>query len=435
MPSPLRRAIGWPVHDVSFWVFLAAVVLSLLRARDLPSVELGLGAAEVSVGPVDVALVATAALAVWRLWVRRSLRSRALVVSAAAFALLVLVTALPNGADALTSAGRLAELFALTLGAAAFVDSRERLHALLTLIVGFCVVAVSWGVVGFVTGGGGRQGSFLGEHDLAALGTLSLVVGLAGMYARSRQPSWVAVAIAAGGFAIALGASLASLLGLYLAAATLLALAFARRSLGRGAVLTTLAVVLAVSGATLTLRSGELGFIQEWFGPEPEQPGQYAASWSQRLIYAYVGGRVFLDSPLLGTGWHGELPPEEYAQYLPDARSRFPDQPPPYFPQADATFIPQQAYDQILFELGLVGAALFALVAFLASRAAVRVGLRGAREPGLLEQGLVPAGWLAGMAGALAGAALFGGSPLASLLWLTLGVAAATPSIVMDRAS
>ena len=435
MPSPLRRAIGWPVRDLSFSVFVTAVVLSLLRARDLPSVELGVGEAELSVGPVDVALVATAALAVWRLRVRRALRSGALVVAAAAFALFLLVTALPNGADAVTSAGRLAELFALTLGAAAFVDSQERLQAVLTLIVGFCVVAVSWGVVGFVTGGGGRQGSFLGEHDLAALGTLALVVGLAAMYARSRPQVWVAVAIAAGGLAIALGASLASLLGLYLAAAALLALALARSSLGRGALFTTLVVVIAVTGATLTLRSGELGFIQEWFGPEPEQPGQYAASWSQRLIYAYVGGRIFLDSPLLGTGWHGELPPEEYAQYLPDARSRFSDQPPTYFPQSDETFIPQQAYDQILFELGLIGAGLFALVLILASRAAVRAGLGGARAPRVLEQGLVPAGWLAGMAGALAGAALFGGSPLASLLWLTLGVAAATPSIVMEPGS
>ena len=431
MPTPLRRAFGWPVRDVSFSIFLVAVVLSLLRARDLPSFALGLGEADLSVGPVDVALGATAVLAAWRMRTRRSLPSPGLVLAAAAFALLVFATAIPNGADALTSAGRLAELFALTLGGAILLDSRERLSAFLTLIVGFCVVAVTWGAVGFVTGGGGRQGSFMGEHDLAALGTLSLSVGLAGLYARSGRRLRVPIAIGAGSFAIALGASLASLLGLYLTAGILLALALARRALRSGALLVTLGVVIAVTGATLTLRSGELGFIQEWFGPEPEQPGQYAASWSQRLIFAYVGGRVFLDRPVLGTGWHGELPPEDYARYLPDARARFPDQPEPYFGDLVGTFIPQQTYDQILVELGLVGGLLFLLIALLAGRIASQVGLRASPA----EHALVPAGWVAGMAGALAGAALFGGSPLASLFWLTLGVVAGTPRIVVEPPS
>jgi O-antigen ligase len=312
----------------------------------------------------------------------------------------------------------------------AFVEDRDRLVTLLGVVVGFCVVAVAWGAVEFVAGGGGRQGSFMGEHDLAALGTLALVIGLATVYARPGRPGSIALAgMVAGGFAIALGASLASLLGLYLAAAVLVALALGRRSLRLGALLVTLGVVVAVTGATLTLRTGELGFIQEWFGPEPERPGQYAASWSQRLIFAYVGGRVFLDRPVLGTGWHGELPAEDYARYLPDARARFPDQPAQYFRDLEGTFIPQQTYDQILLELGLVGGLLFLLIAFLAIRRGLGVGLRA--PP--LEHALVPAGWLGGLAGALAGAALFGGSPVASIFWLTLGVVAVTPHVVGDR--
>ena len=435
MPRPLRRALEWwAVPDPSFLVFLVAVVLSLIRARDLPSVDVGVGGADVSLGPVDLALAATAVLAAWRLRARRTLPAPKLVLAGAAFALLIVVSAVANGADALTSAGRLSELFALTLGAVAFVDSRDRLSELLTLLVGFCVVAVAWGAVEFVTGGGGRQGSFLGEHDLAALGTLALVAGLAVVHSRSGRAGAVAVTgVVAGGIAIALGASLASLLGLYLATAVLVALALARRALRRTALLVTLGVVVCVTGATLTLRSGELGFIQEWFGPEPEQPGQYAASWSQRLIYAYVGGRVFLDRPLLGTGWQGELPPEDFARYVPDARERFPEQPQPYFPDPNGTFIPQQAFDQVLFELGSVGGALFLLIAFLAVRLALRAGLRA--PPELLEHALVPIGWLAGMGGALAGAALFGGSPLASLFWLTLGVVAAIPRLVDETCS
>jgi hypothetical protein len=119
-----------------------------------------------------------------------------------------------------------------------------------------------------------------------------------------------------------------------------------------------------------------------------------------------------------------------YSRYLPDARERFSDQPPPYFPSSSGTLIPQQAYDQVLFELGLVGAAAFLAAVLLAVRQAVWAALRWAREGEWAELGYVPAGWLAGLAGALAGAALFGGAPLTGMFWLTLGVAAAAPALV-----
>ena len=231
-----------------------------------------------------------------------------------------------------------------------------------------------------------------------------------------------------------LGASLASLIGLYLVIAAIVALAAARRAIRVRAVLATVGIAAVVTAGTLSLRSGDLGFIQEWFGPEPETPGQYAASWSQRLIYAYVGGRVFLDRPVLGTGWEGELPPGDYAEYLPDARARFSDQPPSYFPPADGTFIPQQAYDQVLFQLGLVGAALLLAIAVLGLTVAVRAGVRWPRAGDARGQAYLPLSWLAGIAGALSGAALFGGAPLTAAFWLTLGVVAAAPSLVLDPA-
>jgi hypothetical protein len=430
MPSPLSRALRRPASDLSFSVFLVTVLLCLLRSRDLPSIDLRAAGTTVSVGPADVALLATAVLAILRLRARRTLPSRWLLAATAAFALLIVASSIPNGADALTAAGKLSEFAALTLGAVAFLDQRERLAALAELIVVYTIVAVLWGAIGFVGGAGGRQGSFLGEHDLAAIATMALAVGLARIHSRAGGPGFLAiVAIAAGSLGITLGASLAGLLALYLAVAAVLGLALARHHLRLGAVLVTLAVTAAVTAGTLSLRSGELGFIQEWFGPEPERPGQYAASWSQRLIYAYVGGRVFLDRPVLGTGWHGELPPEDYARYLPDTRARFSDQPRSYFPKRDGTLIPQQTYDQVLFQLGLVGAAAFLAAALLAIRQAVRTGLRWARE-GKDELAYVPAAWLAGLAGALAGAALFGGAPLTATFWLILGVAAAAPNLV-----
>ncbi len=431
MPNLPPRALRRSARDLPFSIFLVAVVLSLLRARDLPSVDVGAGGTELSIGPADLALAVLAVFSARRLRERGALPSRTLLIVVAAFATLIVGSAIPNGAVAITAAGKLSELAVLTLGAAAFLDTRERLTALAQVLVGFCAIAVAWGAVGFVRDVGGRQGSFLGEHDLAALGTVAIAVGLAAIHAGRERPGAGALAtVVIGGLAIMLGASLASLLGLYLAAGAVLALAAARRSLHLRSSLVTIAVVAAVSAGTIALRSGELGFLKQWFGPEPERAGQYAASWSQRLIYAYVGGRIFLDKPVLGTGWHGELPPAEYARYLPDARERFSDQPPRYFPPEDRTFIPQQTYDQVLFELGLVGVALLLALGVIATRLAVRVGRRWPPEGA--EHASLPAAWLAGLVGALAGAALFGGSPLAALFWLTLGVVAAAPSLLRE---
>ncbi len=415
--------MGRWAEDRSFAIFLLTVVASLFRARDLPEVELGVGGTGIAIGAVDVLLLATAVLAVRRLEKRGRLRPSATVAGVLAFAALVVASALANGPDAIVAAGKVAELAALSLGAVAFLDARERLQALHVVLVCFAAAAVAGGAVGFLGSDPGRQGSFMGEHDLAALGTLVAAVGLARVHARNGFPGALgATGLVLGVVAAILGASLASVLGIYLVSIAILATALRRRELRRLGVVVTLAVALITTGGTLAMRHGELGFLQSWFGAPPERPGEYAASWSQRLIYTYVGGRVFLDRPWLGTGWHGLLPPEEFAQYLPDARARFPDQPPHYFPAADRGFIPQQAYDQVLFQLGLAGGALFlVLLAVAAWRAAVATRRRGT------DAAYLPAAWLAALAGALAGAALFGGAPLTALFWLTLGLVAADP--------
>lgn len=419
LPRRLRRSAG----DASFTIFLVTLVLCLFRARDLPSVEVDVAGTGVSVGPADLGLLLTGILAVLRLRSRRPLPAPLLLGAAGLLGALVVVTAIPNGARAFVAAGKLVEFGALTIGAAAFVDRRERLVAVVAVVVGFVTVASAWAAVSFVGAGGGRQGSFIGEHDLAALATIAVAVGLARVHSRRGHPGWLAIAgIVAGVIGVVLGASLASLIGIYLGAAAILAISWRRRDLRAAAVIATVAVAVVATAGTLALRQGDLGFLQSWFGPPPETPAEYASSWSQRLIYAYVGGRVFLDRPVLGTGWQGELPPEDFAQYVPDARERFADQPPHYFPRTDEAFIPQQTYDQILFELGLVGAALFAAVALLAIQRSATASRRA--DP---DAAYMPAAWLGSIAGALAGAALFGGSPLTAAFWLALGVAAAQP--------
>jgi O-antigen ligase len=296
------------------------------------------------------------------------------------------------------------------------------------------LASVAFALVEFVGDPGvRRQASFLGEHDLAALCVTVTATGLAGLFARTPSRWLVWPVIVLGGVGAVLAATLASLVGLYLAAAVVVLVAAVRASFRWQGALATVLVVVAVSAGTLGIRSGDLGFLQVLAGKQEQEPGQFAASWSQRLVYAYVALRVFEDNPIVGTGWYPLLPPDEFAQYVPDARARFDNQPANYFPPTDAPYIPQQAPDQILSQLGLVGAALFlALVAALA-RAATGAARAWPRDRDELLA-YVPGAWLGSLVGALCGAALFGGTPIAALFWLTLGVIAAVSRLLPDPA-
>jgi hypothetical protein len=84
----------------------------------------------------------------------------------------------------------------------------------------------------------------------------------------------------------------------------------------------------------------------------------------------------------------------------------------------------------VLYELGLVGAALFLALAVVTVRGVI--GFARAWPPGRTDAGLayLPLAWVASLAGALAGAALFGGIPITAIFWFTLGVAALAPSLM-----
>jgi hypothetical protein len=285
---------------------------------------------------------------------------------------------------------------------------------------------------------GQRQPSFRGEHDFAALATMTLALGLATLYApRHRFRRLPVVAIVAGGIGVTLGAAIAGVVGLGLAVAAIVALAAILKADTRRALAITALVSVLVDGGRLSLRWGVLGSVFRWLGvqeAEVDAGGIYAASFSQRLIFIYLGGRMFLDNPVAGVGWYGEIPGREYAAYLPDAYERFPGQPRGYFPTADGEFTPQQTYDQILYELGIVGALLFLALAFCTVRTALEVGRRWPRGDPDETAGYLPLAWCGALAGGLAGAALFGGIPFAAIFWITIGVVALAPSLVPARA-
>src|SRR5215211_2861065 len=418
-------------RDLPFLALCAAVVATMFRSVDLPSFDLGVAGTNVSLGPTDVVLAVLAAFVLARLAGRGALPrpARAVTAAAVAFSAWLLVSSALNGAEALVGAGKLLEYGILGLGAVLFVPRRAQVWALVGLLLAITAVADAIALVDLVRSGE-RQGAFIGSHDLAWLGGMVLAVGVALQFAPSLRPRWFGLAaILAGGIGAAVGAALSGLLGMWLALAAIVALAAARGSLRVRPLLLTIAVGAAVTAAAIPLRSGDLGFVEAG----PSLSAESAGGWSQRLIYTYIGGRVFFDNPILGTGWYGNLPPSEWARFLPDAQRRFPDQPPRYFPGPDDEYVPQQTYDQVLTELGIVGGLLFLALAAMVVRAAVAVGRRWPRDAPDEAAAYLPAAWVAALAGSLAGAALYGGLPLTALFWLTLGVVALMPSLVPPR--
>ena len=432
--------------DLPLIVLATATVLSLIRSIDQPSFTVEVAGSEVTFVLADAAIAVLAGFCLQRLLGRGSLPrpARALTIAAAAFSAWLFLSSAANGATAVIAAAKLLEYGVLALGFVLFVRRRLQLWLLVGVLVAFTVVAVAYGLLAFFDAPfvesrfpGRRQPSFLGEHDLAALSTMTLAVALAALFTpRHRLGRLPLVAGIAGAIGVVLGAAVAGLLGLYLTAGAIVAVAAARREARKRAVLLTLLITAAISVGVLSLRSGDLGaFLRSvGIGERQEDPFGNAASWNERLIDAYIGGRIFLDNPIVGTGWHGELPPEEYVRFLDDARARFPDQPSTYFPSKDV-FIPQQTYDQVLYELGIVGALLFLVLAFVTVRTAVRVARTWPRGDPDEAAAYLPAAWVAALAGGLSGAALFGGIPLAAIFWITIGVTAVAPSLAPPSAT
>jgi O-Antigen ligase len=422
----LRRSL----RDPLFVAFLVTLLVSLIRAPDQPDLSVSAGSTSLSITPSDAALVLLGIWTLARLIRKRDLprRSWPVLVTSGVFAGWILVTAAVNGADAFVAGGKFVEIAVLMLCAVYVIDGGERMWLVVLALVAMNAAADVWAVKEWLHNFGARQPSFLGEHDLAALSTMTLVIWFAHLYVgagRHRHLAYVSGVV--GVIGITLGAALASLIGVYLAVAALVAVAWARKEFKPKALVVTILVVAAITGGVLNLRADNLGFLRSWFGvhqantPASGEPG----AWSQRLIYAYIGGRVFLAKPILGTGWYPELPPKEYDRFLPDARRRFADQPAHYFPPADGRFIPQMTYDQVLYELGLVGAFAFLLLLGATVRDSARVARRWSRDDSDPLVAYVAVSWTASLLGVLAGIALFGGATVSVLFWLTLGATAA----------
>ncbi len=331
-------ALRRPGGDLPFLALCVATALSMFRAVDEPGFSVHVGGTDVSVVPTDIALAVLGVFCIARLLGRRTLPQPARSITAAglAFCAWLLISSALNGFTTLVGAVKLLEYAILGLGAVLFLQRRSTFWSFVALLVALAALADLYALKGFVQHPGARQNSFTGAHDLAALCSMSLVLAFAALFTRQHRLGKLPLAAGiVGAVGVILGAALASLLGVYLAAVAVVALAAARRVVTLRALLATGAILAVVTAGSLSLRSSELGFLNAWFGStQKAKPGQYAASWSQRLIYVYIGGRVFEANPVLGTGWYGELPPKEWARFLPDAKRKFPDQPREVLPEA-----------------------------------------------------------------------------------------------------
>src|SRR2546425_4005972 len=145
----------WPqLRSPRFGLFLLTVAFCLVRARDQPSIDVGIGGTTAAVVPGDILLAALTLVSVVAIANRGLKRELWLPVAAAAvFSLILVGSAAANGAAAFVSGIKVTELTALGLGAALFLTSRRQLEALVDLLLVFTLAADAIGAVRFLTSG------------------------------------------------------------------------------------------------------------------------------------------------------------------------------------------------------------------------------------------------------------------------------------------
>jgi O-antigen ligase len=300
------------------------------------------------------------------------------------------------------------------------------------------VAALAWSVVVTLVGvlqylgvlgdlentpAGRRKSSLLGYHDFSALSAAVLALALI-VLATGRGPRRLAaLGAGSGGLGMVIGGALDAVVGLILAV-VLIVLVCRVRDRRRLAVVA--GIVLAVIAGTIAIRSRAIADGLKFLGLKEGTGGasEHVQSYRQRVLLAYIGGRIFLGHPLLGVGFNGSFDPYAYRPYLADARAKF-DQPAEAFPSPTRRWGVQNAYVQALSDFGILG-----LLVFLAALL-VPVWLalsRGARPLAVAAAAVV----LVTM-GVWNGLGLVAGIPADALTWLGVGAGLASVSCAAGR--
>ncbi|MFL5965072.1 MAG: O-antigen ligase family protein [Gaiellaceae bacterium] len=433
VPWRARAAAALSEASPEAIVLALAVPIIFIHLRYQPKFHVSAGSTSVGVELSDLAVLAVVVAAVLagakRGWapLRRGL---ALWVAIGVYFVWVgLEILIPHGTagyPAATHAVTAAKFLEYAFLAPALVLIVRNRFDLQPLVVSFTVWSVLASAVGlaqffganiFVSGRtGGRQLSFLGFHDFAALSAGALLLGVAGIVlarlALDRRIAWTAAI--AGCVGVILSAAVAAVIGIVLASVALALLVamgrewHAARAAGAAAL-----VVLALAGA-LTMRGHDLGHYLGFLETHEQQTN--VETYAHRTVLAYIGYRMWRDHPVAGVGWEASGDPSRFLRYVPAARAKYSSEPALAFPTAERRYGVQNFYVQNLADLGAVGLVLLALV----FGSGIVLALRGSGGLGA-TLGLL---WILLVAGLWISEGIVAGLPIDALTWLGFGLAA-----------
>jgi O-antigen ligase len=181
-----------------------------------------------------------------------------------------------------------------------------------------------------------------------------------------------------------------------------------------------LVAVIVCGGGILTLRAGDITQYTRYIGISKgaHSDNSNVQTYAQRSLQLYIGYRVWRDHPVLGAGWVSIREPSVYGPQLPAAHREFPDQTPLAFPSRAHPWGIDNAYVQVLAELGVIGAALFVALLIAALERGLRLTFRSPPAPASVA--LLGTTWILIAAGVWIGQGLTI-SPYTDVAWLGIG--------------
>jgi hypothetical protein len=415
----------------------AAVPLLFLHVMYQPKLAIPVAGTSVDIALSDAAIAVVVVAALVRL--RREglgvLRPAAFpLIAAGAFLGIVLASCLLpvlrgeeyTLASPLVSAAKFC-WYAL-LAPATIVLVRRRSDGVLVLrtLIAWSLAATAWGSLQFLglvnefegKRPGQREPSFLGIHDLSALSGAALALGLIGAILAGAPVGrrWSAAAIGGGALGLILSGAVSGVIGIWLAAGAIVAIAYRYGRPRKRAVALVGVVLVTVAIGTSAMRATALERFAEFLGIRNQTArSEGIQSYAHRTVLGYIGVRIFLDHPITGVGWQASAADFAYSPYLDAARRRFPSEPAEALPSPEHRWGVQNAYIETLADLGLIG--MLALLTAFGS--ALVTGVRGSRTTPLA---LVGVAWLLVASGVWIGLGLTAGIPLAALTWIAFGL-------------
>jgi O-antigen ligase len=268
-----------------------------------------------------------------------------------------------------------------------------------------------------------REPSYIGVHELGAFSGAALSLAFVAICLRRDSVLGIVGGIA-GGLGVALAAALDSVGGVAAAGAAALAVGWRRARATIRSTLALAALVGLVAVAAVTLRASSVSAFLQFLGvrTETSQSTAHVETYAHRTLLAYLGLKIWLDHPVIGSGWQESFSPAAFGPHLAEAHRRFPDEAAAAFPSRENEWGVQNGILQTLADLGIVGLALLAAAVLAALRLAWRAVGRVAGEP--TQAAAVSICWIFVAAAVFVGTGLLPGSSMESLLWLSVGFAA-----------